>query len=172
MTKSQSTTNVGSIRGFTIVELLIVIVVIAILAAISVVAYRGIQDRAADSAVQSDIRIFASKVMEYHVLNGVYPDGRGVGAPGGLKMSLAHNSYASEIHNFIYCTNASGGGDAYILVAASKSGKKFAYSSNKGAHEYMQSWGGVANVCTNEGYPSAFFSYGHLGNGRWYDWTM
>lgn len=39
-----------SISGFTIVELLIVIVVIAILAAISVVAYNGIQTRARDAA--------------------------------------------------------------------------------------------------------------------------
>jgi prepilin-type N-terminal cleavage/methylation domain-containing protein len=36
-------------RGFTIVELLIVIVVIAILAAISIVAYNGIQQRARDA---------------------------------------------------------------------------------------------------------------------------
>ena len=41
--------------GFTIVELLIVIVVIAILAAVSVVAYTGIQDRARQSKVSSDI---------------------------------------------------------------------------------------------------------------------
>jgi prepilin-type N-terminal cleavage/methylation domain-containing protein len=37
--------------GFTIVELLIVIVVIAILAAITVVAYNGIQDRARNSSI-------------------------------------------------------------------------------------------------------------------------
>lgn len=42
-------------RGFTIVELLIVIVVIAILAAISVVAYNGIQERAIKSKVDQDI---------------------------------------------------------------------------------------------------------------------
>lgn len=38
-----------AVKGFTIVELLIVIVVIAILAAISVVAYNNIQDRAWES---------------------------------------------------------------------------------------------------------------------------
>lgn len=35
-----------SVSGFTIVELLIVIIVIAILATISVVAYNGVQQRA------------------------------------------------------------------------------------------------------------------------------
>ena len=42
--------------GFTIVELLIVIVVIGILAAISIVAYTGIQDRARASKISSDLR--------------------------------------------------------------------------------------------------------------------
>lgn len=41
--------------GFTIVELLIVIVVIAILAAISIVAYSGVQQRARDSKRISDV---------------------------------------------------------------------------------------------------------------------
>ena len=42
-------------RGFTIVELLIVIVVIAILAGISIVAYGGVRERAERSAMASDM---------------------------------------------------------------------------------------------------------------------
>ena len=40
-------------NGFTIVELLIVVVVIAILAAITIVSYNGISNRAKSSAVQA-----------------------------------------------------------------------------------------------------------------------
>jgi type IV pilus assembly protein PilA len=42
--------------GFTIVELLIVIVVIGILAAITVVAYSGIQQRARDAKIASALQ--------------------------------------------------------------------------------------------------------------------
>lgn len=41
-------------KGFTIVELLIVIVVIGILAAITIVAFNGVQQRARDTAAKSD----------------------------------------------------------------------------------------------------------------------
>lgn len=50
-------------EGFTIVELLIVVVVIAILAAITIVAYNGIQNRAKLSALQSDLEN-AAKTLE------------------------------------------------------------------------------------------------------------
>ena len=59
--------------GFTIVELLIVIVVIAILAVIVVVAYNGIQARAGDAKKQADIRNIAQQLEIYYQDNGHYP---------------------------------------------------------------------------------------------------
>jgi len=59
--------------GFTIVELLIVIVVIAILATISIVAYRGIQDRARASEVSAGLTQAKKKLELYKVDNGTYP---------------------------------------------------------------------------------------------------
>ena len=60
--------------GFTIVELLIVIVVIAVLAAITIVAYNGIQGRANDSRRLEDIKSIAKALELYKVNTGSYPN--------------------------------------------------------------------------------------------------
>jgi len=60
-------------RGFTIVELLIVIVVIAILAAITIVAYNGIQNRANTSSAQSAANTLSKKAEAYNADQGHYP---------------------------------------------------------------------------------------------------
>lgn len=60
-------------RGFTIVELLIVVVVIAILATVTIVGYNGISKRAAQSTLQSDLQQAANQLGITKVDNGVYP---------------------------------------------------------------------------------------------------
>jgi prepilin-type N-terminal cleavage/methylation domain-containing protein len=60
-------------KGFTIVELLIVIVVIAILAAIVIVAYTGIQDKAKFAQKRTDIENLQKLVEMYYSENGSYP---------------------------------------------------------------------------------------------------
>jgi len=59
--------------GFTIVELLIVIVVIGILAAITAVAYNGVQSRARDAQRLSDMNRLQKSVELYYAENGFYP---------------------------------------------------------------------------------------------------
>ncbi|QQG50479.1 MAG: prepilin-type N-terminal cleavage/methylation domain-containing protein [Candidatus Saccharibacteria bacterium] len=67
-------------RGFTIVELLIVVVVIAILAALVLVTYNSMQARASFSRSQSDLKSITKALSLYHVDNGSYPST--VGQPG------------------------------------------------------------------------------------------
>jgi len=60
--------------GFTIVELLIVVVVIAILAAITIVAYNGIVKRTSDANAQSALSTVQKKVAQYYIENNdTYP---------------------------------------------------------------------------------------------------
>lgn len=75
--------------GFTIVELLIVIVVIGILAAITIVAFNGIQTRARDSERKSELRSVEKSLELYYADNGSYPDTVGIGAPSGC-ISMQH----------------------------------------------------------------------------------
>ena len=62
-----------SVQGFTIVELLIVIVVIAILAAITVAAYNGIQNRSRTSAGSANASSVLKKAELYNSLYSGYP---------------------------------------------------------------------------------------------------
>ncbi|HSX17843.1 MAG TPA: type II secretion system protein [Candidatus Saccharimonadales bacterium] len=59
--------------GFTIVELLIVIVVIGILAALVIVTYNGIQQKARDTERKTDINAQHGQVEAYQAENGKYP---------------------------------------------------------------------------------------------------
>ncbi len=59
--------------GFTIVELLIVVVVIGILAAIVTVAYTGISSRAKVARAYSDMEQVNKQIQIYQVTNGQYP---------------------------------------------------------------------------------------------------
>ena len=81
-------------QGFTIVELLIVIVIIGILAAISIVAYNGVTQKARDDQRVSDARNIANAAASYNAEYGTWPTARQVkgvddvtGAAAGTKFT-------------------------------------------------------------------------------------
>lgn len=73
--------------GFTIVELLIVIVVIAILAAITIVAYNGIQVRARDTQRAADATNILKSLEAYKAINNVYPIATSTAGAGSWEQS-------------------------------------------------------------------------------------
>lgn len=60
-------------KGFTIVELLVVVVVIAILASVTVVAYNGVTNRAKSSRAATVAQQYRQALISYYSLNGEYP---------------------------------------------------------------------------------------------------
>lgn len=91
-----------NVQGFTIVELLIVIVVIAILAAITIVAFNGIQNRAAESTIKSDLSQVKKKLEIAKVDSGHYPYTVGE-MPGGF--TFTKQAYDLNANNIYYCAD-------------------------------------------------------------------
>lgn len=60
-------------RGFTIVELLIVIVVIGILAALVITTYNGIQQKGRNTERTTDLKAVQGQLEAYYTQNGRYP---------------------------------------------------------------------------------------------------
>lgn len=101
------------IHGFTIVELLIVIVVIGVLAAITIVAYNGIQNRADRALLQSGLSNTSKQLEAHRAELGRYPvsiDSCPVPVSGSICVKSTSNDF-----NYVVTSDGSG----YQLVASS-----------------------------------------------------
>lgn len=87
--------------GFTIVELLIVIVVIGILAAITIVAYNGIQGRANKTVLAADLDIARKKLEITNIDLGHYPQSYAEFP----ELTLSKGSYDGTQNNVYYITD-------------------------------------------------------------------
>lgn len=132
--KYSTATPKQSQKGFTIVELLIVIVVIAILAAITIVAFNGINDRAIATSLQSDLNNATKTLKLYQVDYGSYPT------------SIDPTTYCPTPADTNYCLKASSGNtfanysanngsspQTFSLDAISANGTQYYASESSGA---------------------------------------
>lgn len=116
-------------KGFTVIELLIVIAIIGILATIIVVAYNGVQNRAHDNAVQSTMKSIADRLATEdafdtkegavkHPTNDVLNEDAGNIAPGSL---------ANRVDALIAARTPEG----VFVAGISKTGKAFVFKNGK-----------------------------------------
>ena len=84
--------------GFTVIELLVVLIIIAILLAIAVGFHRQARERAADATAQANLRVAAPAFEAYHADNGGYT---------GMTLVALQDTYSKGIQG-IEVVSASG----------------------------------------------------------------
>lgn len=60
-------------KGFTLIELMVVVLIIAILIAIAIPVYNAYQDNAKKAACQSNLRIYNGATQNWKAAHGNYP---------------------------------------------------------------------------------------------------
>lgn len=123
-------------KGFTVPELLVVITTIAILAGIITVGYNGVQNRANDVAVRSDLDSTAALLEAYRTnTSSTHAFPASVSDLSALGVTASKNSYdLTASTNFVYCAGASDG-QSFALFGLSKSGKSFKQTQEKQTEE-------------------------------------
>ena len=143
--------NLRNNHGFTIVELLVVIVIIGILAAITIVSYVDITNKANIATVQLDLTNAAKKLNMYYAEHGTYPS------------DIDNNKCPITPVDNNYCLKASNGSSfAYysippyqdfslVLIRGSLSYKITKDTSPVAITEstFAKTWGGVGDETAN-----------------------
>jgi general secretion pathway protein G len=88
-------------RGFTLVELLIVIVILGVLAAVTVFAVRGVTDRGEVSACAADKNTIQVAVEAYHAQNGADATSMNMLVAGGFLKSTSTNYTLDVLGNVV-----------------------------------------------------------------------
>ena len=154
--------------GFTIVELLIVIVVIAILATITIIGFNGIQNRASDAVIKADLSNIAKKLELAKIDTGHYPEL----LAEMPEYKLTKSAYDAASNNAYYCLDKVN--QIYSFGARSKSKKGFFQTSNGLQEDVLVSgartcdaigttWGGAGSYVVQ-----GYYSGSYAATNGWY----
>ncbi len=168
-------------RGFTIVELLIVIVVIAILASVVIVGYGAVTDNAKNTAFKSELTRIGEEIKIGTVDKGIL-DGGATSALGGdstrltgVAVSPKREDFDLTTPNLFYCAGTVNGVKEYSLTGKSSHGKIFYVRSNQVATELPSSTSmNYSSICPATGFTAPYtWAYGYNPSPQygWFPWA-
>ena len=140
-----------STKGFTIVELIIVTVVIGILATIAIVSYSGTQKKAYDTSVQTDLEQMADQfdIFRTRSATDAYPASQT--DLESLDINITESAYSTSVAVNVYaCVSADF--KSFAIVSQSKSGNilKITNTSDTSAFTPTSSFT-LASTCSSLG---------------------
>ncbi|MGK7912971.1 MAG: type IV pilin protein [Synechococcus sp.] len=118
--KQAQISSVGHHSGFTLIELMVVMVVIGVLTAVAIPSLASQVDRARMAAAVSEMKSFADGIHSFAILNGAYPGDNHEAVPAGTDGYINGTAFMNPTplggrYNF---DNSSGGGQ-YVGISIS-----------------------------------------------------
>lgn len=117
-------TRVGFTCGFTLVEIMVVVAIIGLLAALAIPAFRRAQRSSQNTRVVNDFRVYAQAFEIYNTQNGGWPDSAAPGAVPSVPVSIADTLRTASWQAktavgglWQWDNGLSSGGDAGICIA-------------------------------------------------------
>lgn len=159
--------------GFTIVEILIIIVVIGILASITVLSYNGIQQQAREAGIKADLETASSRLDRYRSEKGEFPP---VGSDPDLALREANievqrSLYSTEQDTYLYCVSADGQRFAFVV----KGVNNISYTmgmNRKLERIFEMAPGSHATVCNGLTGPNSGARLGYVVGTGWRNWSQ
>lgn len=111
-------------KGFSLMELIIVIVVLGTLAAVAVPVYGSIQETAEENVIKTDLSVSSKNLEMYKIDNGSYPRGTPLRIEDVVTVSKDAYDNGRD-NNWLYCSNE----EDYAIYALASSDLRI-YSSS------------------------------------------
>jgi len=137
----------GSESGFTLVELLVVMLILGILAAIAIPSFFNQRDKARDADAKTDVRTAQTAMETYATDNNGSYDGATAGAPGDALNTIEPTLNDAENLS----VTVTGGGTGYTVSADSSTGTGFSITREDGGQTSVDCTDPGTGGCPEDG---------------------